>query len=146
MQTDSIKQFEISTVEKVYDGFFKMHQITFRHSLYQGGWTSPLIRELFGRGQAVVVLLYDPKAQQVILIEQIRAGTLQHAADQNDQAWLIEPVAGMIEAGDRSCRPVKEKLRKKPVLKSTHLNRFVTFTPARAAVMRCFICMVPRLM
>ncbi|NCN43117.1 MAG: nucleoside diphosphate pyrophosphatase [Piscirickettsiaceae bacterium CG_4_9_14_3_um_filter_43_564] len=100
MQTDSIKQFEISTVEKVYDGFFKMHQITFRHSLYQGGWTSPLIRELFGRGQAVVVLLYDPKAQQVILIEQIRAGTLQHAADQNDQAWLIEPVAGMIEAGE----------------------------------------------
>lgn len=97
---DSVKQFEVSKIEKVYDGFFKMHQITFRHGLYQGGLSSALIRELFGRGQAVVVLLYDPLAKMVVLIEQIRAGALQHAAQQNAQAWLIEPVAGMIESGE----------------------------------------------
>ena len=85
-----------------YDGFFKINLIDFSHSLYQGGMSPSIQRELFGRGQAVVVLLYDLNLRKVVLVEQCRAGALEHAlsAKKDKQAWLIEPVAGMIDPGE----------------------------------------------
>lgn len=94
------KKIELLNADRAYDGFFKIDQLTFRHTLFEGGWSPVIKRELFGRGEAVVVLLYDLKAELVVLIEQCRAGALQHAALKNDQAWLIEPVAGMVEPGE----------------------------------------------
>jgi len=94
------KKIELLNTDRAYDGFFKIDQLTFRHTLFEGGWSPVIKRELFGRGEAVVVLLYDLKAELVVLIEQCRAGALQHAALKNDQAWLIEPVAGMVEPGE----------------------------------------------
>lgn len=97
--TDS-KKIEFLNTQRVYDGFFKIDQLSFRHTLFEDGWSPVIERELFGRGEAVIVLLYDLKAEIVVLIEQCRAGALQHAALKSDQAWLIEPVAGMVEPGE----------------------------------------------
>ncbi len=94
------KRIELKQKQRGYDGFFKIDRLTFRHTLFRGGWTPWIDRELFGRGQAVVVLLYDLAAEKVVLVEQCRAGALTHAMVQNDQAWLIEPVAGMIDEGE----------------------------------------------
>lgn len=98
--TDDAKKIELLNTHRAYDGFFKIDQLTFRHTLFEGGWSPVIKRELFGRGEAVIVLLYDLKAEIVVLIEQCRAGALQHAALKNHQAWLIEPVAGMVETGE----------------------------------------------
>ena len=94
------KVLEIVSKNRGYDGFFKIDCIEFKHSLFQGGMTPIISRELFGRGQAVVVLLYDTVAKQVVLVEQCRAGALMHAGDNPNHAWLLEPVAGMIDAGE----------------------------------------------
>lgn len=129
-QTQTMKQFEVSQVDKVYDGFFKMHQIIFRHGLFQGGWSPILTRELFGRGQAVVVLLYDRSAEQVVLIEQIRAGALQHAADKNDQAWLIEPVAGMIEPGESKLSACQREAKEEAGVEIAEFEPICHFYPS----------------
>lgn len=94
------KHIEIVLNERKYDGFFKIDQLAFKHSLFQGGMTPIIHRELFGRGQAVVVLLYDRNTKQVVLVEQCRAGALTHATENPAKAWLIEPVAGMIDPGE----------------------------------------------
>lgn len=94
------KRIELKQKQRGYDGFFKIDRLTFRHTLFQGGWTPWINRELFGRGQAVVVLLYDLASEKVVLVEQCRAGALTHASEQNAQAWLVEPVAGMIDEGE----------------------------------------------
>lgn len=94
------KQINLISKVRGYDGFFKIDCIQFQHSLFQGGMTPTISRELFGRGQAVVVLLYDLKLQTIVLVEQCRAGALNHALDNANNAWLIEPVAGMIDAGE----------------------------------------------
>ncbi|SFR49895.1 NUDIX domain-containing protein [Thiomicrospira sp. ALE5] len=97
--------------ERAYEGFFHLDRLTYRHSLYAGGLSQPITRELFQRGEAVVVLLYDLEAQQLVLVEQCRAGALAHFQDQ--QAWLLEPVAGMIDEGETAIeaavREVKEE-------------------------------------
>lgn len=90
------KKFEIIDKEIVYPGFFRMEKYRLRHTLFAGGWSSEISRELFMRGSCVAVLLYDPDADKVVLIEQIRAGALLIP----ERAWLVEIVAGAIEEGE----------------------------------------------
>ncbi|WP_262965125.1 NUDIX domain-containing protein [Methylobacter psychrophilus] len=90
------KQFEIIDKETVYSGFFRMEKYRLKHTLYAGGWSAEISREVFVRGSCVAVLLYDPHADKVILIEQFRAGAIL----QPDRAWLVEIVAGAIEEGE----------------------------------------------
>jgi ADP-ribose pyrophosphatase len=90
------KEFEIIDKEIVYSGFFRMEKYRLKHTLFAGGWSSEISRELFVRGSCIAVLLYDPHTDQVILIEQFRAGALNNP----ERAWLIEIVAGAIEEGE----------------------------------------------
>ncbi|MDG4813020.1 NUDIX domain-containing protein [Hydrogenovibrio sp. 3SP14C1] len=103
------KKIELLKTHHAYDGFFKIDKLTYRHTLFKGGWTPAIDRELFKRGEAVIVLLYDLQAEVVVLIEQCRAGALPHASLKNDQAWLIEPVAGMVEPGESNLAACKRE-------------------------------------
>ncbi len=90
------KKFEILNKEVIYQGFFRLERYRLKHTLYGGGWSSEITRELFRRGNCVAVLLYDPNADKVVLIEQFRTGAILKA----DKAWLVEIVAGAIEEGE----------------------------------------------
>ncbi len=90
------KEFEIVDKEIVYSGFFRMEKYRLKHTLFAGGWSTEFSRELFVRGSCIAVLLYDPRTDQVILIEQFRAGALIIP----ERAWLVEIVAGAIEEGE----------------------------------------------
>lgn len=90
------KKFEIIDKEIVYPGFFRMEKYRLKHTLFAGGWSAEISRELFMRGSCVAVLLYDPDTDKVVLIEQIRAGALLNP----ERAWLVEIVAGAIEEGE----------------------------------------------
>ena len=90
------KQFEVLAKETVYQGFFRLENYRLKHTLYNGGWSQELKRELFRRGNCVAVLLYDPVLDEVVLIEQFRVGAIL----QPEQPWLLEIVAGAIEEGE----------------------------------------------
>jgi ADP-ribose pyrophosphatase len=90
------KQFEILHTEVVYPGFFRMEKYRLKHTLFAGGWSAEISRELFMRGNCVAVLLYDPHTDEIVLIEQFRVG----AISQLDRAWMVEIVAGAIEEGE----------------------------------------------
>jgi ADP-ribose pyrophosphatase len=86
------------TIEKsdvVYDGFFKMFRYHLKHSLFNGGMSSIFTREVMSRPNAVAVLLVDPVLKEVVLIKQFRAGALE-----NNNPWLEELVAGLIDPGE----------------------------------------------
>lgn len=91
------KQFEVTQQKTVFDGFFKVNEVSLKHTLYKGGWSEELKREVFERGNCVAVLLYDAQRDEVVIIEQIRAGALKLGAE---QAWLLEIVAGAVEQGE----------------------------------------------
>lgn len=80
----------------LYNGFFKIHQYSFRHALFAGGQSELVHREMLERGDAVAVLPYDPVKQKVVLIEQIRIGALPS----KQSPWLLEVVAGMIDKNE----------------------------------------------
>lgn len=84
--------YRIKSTETVYQGFFKMTRSVVEHRLYNGGWSQPLVREIFKRGDAVGVLLYDPVNHLVGLVEQFRLG----AIDDSQGPWQFEVIAGMM--------------------------------------------------
>lgn len=90
------KQLEILSKEILYQGFFRVEKYRLKHTLFSGGWSAEITRELFLRGSCVAVLLYDPDADKVVLIEQFRTGAILNP----DKAWLVEIVAGAIEEGE----------------------------------------------
>ena len=90
------KKFTIIEEKTNYQGFFSLKSFTLKHTLYKGGWSQPITRELFHRGNCVAVLLYDPIRDEVVIIEQFRIGAMQMP----EQAWLLEIVAGYIEPGE----------------------------------------------
>lgn len=90
------KEFTISHQETAYQGFFRLEKYQLQHTLFKGGWSTEITRELFMRGNCVAVLLYDPDRDEVVLIEQFRAGAVLNPK----HAWLIEIVAGAIEEGE----------------------------------------------
>ena len=90
------KEFKIIKETNVHSGFFTMKEFELKHTLYNGGWSNTITRELFHRGNCVAVLLYDPKRDEVVIIEQFRVGAMQMP----DQAWLLEIIAGAIEPGE----------------------------------------------
>lgn len=86
---------EVMDVTPLFDGFFSLVKYRFRHRLFAGGWSEPVERELLERGHAVALLPYDPETDQVVLVEQIRVGALEHTSP-----WQLEIVAGIIDKPD----------------------------------------------
>ncbi|MGN1356853.1 MAG: ADP-ribose diphosphatase [Succinivibrionaceae bacterium] len=82
--------------ERCYDGFFKLNRYTLQHRLFSGELSGTFTRELFERGHAAAIMLYDPKQDQVVMIEQFRIGA--YAADMGP--WLYEVVAGVNDADE----------------------------------------------
>jgi ADP-ribose pyrophosphatase len=92
------KEYKILKQESCYNGFFNMSKYQLQHTLYQGGWSEPMSRELFHRGNCVGVILYDARRDEVVIIEQFRIGAMQLPME---QCWLLEIVAGAVEEGEK---------------------------------------------
>lgn len=80
----------------LFEKYFKLDEYSLSHELFGGGSSPVFTREVFERGSVVAVLPYDPERGKVVLIEQFRVGAIEDP----DGPWLIESVAGVIEAGE----------------------------------------------
>ncbi len=85
---------KIVNAESAFQGYFRVDRLTIRHATFAGD-SIEICREVFKRGNAVCVLLYDPQKDKVVLVEQFRVGAL--AAE---SPWMLEVVAGIVEPGE----------------------------------------------
>lgn len=89
-------RWQLHDRKTLFRKYFQLDEYLVSHELFDGGDSDPFTREVFERGSAVAVIPYDPKTRQVVLIEQFRIGALSR----EEHPWLIECVAGIIEAGE----------------------------------------------
>lgn len=119
------RDHKIVAKQRLHDGFFKIDRFDIHHKLFSGGETETFSRELFERGEASAVLLYDPVKDIVVLTEQYRIG----AAFAGDEVspWLLEVVAGMVEPGEEpeevACREAEEEAGCK-IQDLTHISSY----------------------
>tara|TARA_B100001057_G_scaffold432888_1_gene461344 strand:- start:1699 stop:2280 length:582 start_codon:yes stop_codon:yes gene_type:complete len=88
--------FKVTNKKNLYDGFFKMNEISLKYKKYDGSWSDEIKRELFGGAQVAAVLPYDPIKKEIVLIQQFRPGTIS----KNTNNYLKEIVAGIIDPGE----------------------------------------------
>lgn len=127
------RKFEIIGKESVYEGFFVMEKFRIRHTLFAGGWSGEISRELFRRNNCVAVILYDPVVDKIVLIEQFRVG----AAANSERAWLVEIVAGAIDEGETPEQVAYRESKEEAgcdILELRLINRFYT-TPGGSSEM-----------
>ena len=89
-------QYKIINKKKLHNGFFKLHDINFKHRKHDGSWSNKVSREVFGGAHVSTVLPYDPDKKKILLLKQFRAGAMKR----EENPILIEIVAGMIDEGE----------------------------------------------
>lgn len=87
---------EILEQRVTHQDFFRMEKFRLRHRLFSGEMSAPISRELFERGHAAALLLYDAQRDEVVLLEQFRIGALNAPGG----PWLVEIVAGVIDSDE----------------------------------------------
>lgn len=105
-------------------GFFQMHELTLRHTLFRGGWSQPFSREVFIRGAAAGILLYDPDRDSLVLVEQFRVGALAAG----EPPWMLEIVAGIVDEGETAADVVVREAMEEAGCTATDvfpINRFL---------------------
>ncbi len=112
--------------EGLYKRFFSAEKIQFIHRLFHGGWSKEIERELFVRGEAVAVLLYDPVRDLIGAVEQFRIGALEQA----NGPWCYEMVAGMVEEGELPEEVARRELIEEANVKPYRLHPICDFLPS----------------
>ncbi len=105
----------INSIKTRYQGFFKMNEYSLQHTLFSGGQSQTFTREIFERGDAVVVMPYDVNQDKLLLIEQFRPGAIRG----NDSPWLLEFIAGMFDENES---PIEVAIREAKEEASIHLT------------------------
>lgn len=115
--------------ELAYNGHFKLRRLTLEHRCFSGGWSGPLERELFERGDAVGVLPYDPVSDSLILVEQFRPGAIRG----DDSPWMLELIAGVVEAGESDEQVIHREAMEEAGCEVIELEPIATFLPSAGA-------------
>jgi ADP-ribose pyrophosphatase len=126
-----------------YTGYFSLETLTLRHRLFEGGWSAPVRRELFQRGDAIGVLPWDPVTDQLVMIEQFRVGAIRGS----DSPWMLELIAGIVEPGEADVTVAHREAQEEAGCELGRLEPIATFYPSAGACseqIRLFIGEVTR--
>lgn len=110
--------------ETAFQGYFRVKQLTLSHKRFEGDEIE-ITREVFQRGDAVCVLLYDPLRDKVVMVEQFRVGSLK-----GPSPWMLEVVAGVVEEGETSQEVAKREAVEEAGLVLGELKRITRFLPS----------------
>lgn len=133
MKSTEHKQIEILEQQEVYQGFYHVEKLTVRHQKFEGGWMKPIEREVFVRNDAVGVLLFDPRSSKFVFTEQFRIGpfrasqTTKYPTNKEFSPWIIEIVAGGIEAGETEEMVARREAKEETGLEIKSLWRIGTY-------------------
>jgi len=98
------KNIEIIEKTTAFKAYLQVDHYLLKHALFEGGWSDVMSREIIERGHVGAVLLYDPDLDLFVLTEQFRPPAFAAKSspwwDDDFSPWLVECVAGMIEAGE----------------------------------------------
>lgn len=116
--TFSDADVRIISEKLVYEGFFRIKQVEVQYQQFAGGWGAPHQLEVFDRSPVAAVLPYDPKRDEIVLIEEFRVGCLG-----DPEPWLLEIVAGAIEEGESPEQMAHRELKEEAGLTTNKLHK-----------------------
>jgi ADP-ribose pyrophosphatase len=107
----------------VWEGRFPLQLVRFRNRRFDGTFSGPRTWELWRRGRAAAVLPYDPRTDQVVLIEQFRLPALAAGID----PVMVEIPAGLVEDGETPDATILREAEEESGLTVDRLERIGDF-------------------
>ncbi|MEQ8248544.1 MAG: NUDIX domain-containing protein [Alphaproteobacteria bacterium] len=89
------RKAEIIRRDTVYQGYFDLEEVAFKHTTVDGGMSPAINRLVLNVGEVAAGLLIDRHRRRVVLVEQFRLPALDR-----DGGWLTEVVAGRVDPGE----------------------------------------------
>ena len=130
-RTPAEDDIRIARQRAPYTGFFGVEEADLRFRRFDGALSRPVTRSAFIMSDAVTVLPYDPTRDLVLLIEQYRFGV--HARG-DPNPWVVETVAGRIDAGESPEDAARRETQEEAALTLRALLPVPAFYPSPAAV------------
>lgn len=115
---------EFIAQKTIGENYGQLVEFTLRHKRFNGTWTPPINRDCFDSGPAVIVLPYEPKTDQVVLVKQFRMGPWVAGAE----PWMFECPAGRLDKGGASPEDIaRAEAHEEAGLEVTALHDFGRF-------------------
>jgi ADP-ribose diphosphatase len=121
----------VDRLDRPYEKFFGIEEYQTAFRRFDGTWSAPGLRAIFRAADAVTVLPYDPVRDHVMLIEQVRMGPYAHG---DPQPWLLEPVAGIVDAGETYEQTARREAREEAHIDLTGLHHIAGYYPSPGGV------------
>lgn len=113
---------QIEKKKRIVDDFFQVEEVHLRYERFDGQM-SPLVRRLtFERGDSVAVLIFNPKRQHILLVNQFKYPTYEKGP-----GWITETVAGMVEKNESPESAARREVEEETGYKVGKLEHISTF-------------------
>ena len=122
-----------------YTKFFAVEELAVRHPQFDGSTSALHQRAVFRVADAVTVLPYDPVRDRILLIEQVRLGAFAHG---DAHPWLLEPVAGMIDAGETPEAAARRETQEEAGLSLGALHPVARYYPSPGGIAQVLVSYV----
>ena len=119
-------KYKILNKKNLYSGFFNLNKYEFVHKKHDGNWTNTVEREVFSGAEVSGLLPYDPIKNEIILLQQFRAGALSRY----DKDYLYEIVAGIINKNEKAEETAKRECIEETGCKVKKITPILSYFPA----------------
>lgn len=130
---------ETIRLDRPYEKFFALEEHEARFRTFDGGWSDTGLRTIFHVADAVTVLPYDPQRDMVMLLEQLRIAPF---AQGDRQPWMLEPVAGVVDAGETYEATARREALEEAHVTLTDLHRVASYYPSPGGVAQYIVSYV----
>jgi nudix-type nucleoside diphosphatase (YffH/AdpP family) len=120
-----MKKVSVEKKRYVLDDFFKVEEAYLRFEKFNGEMSERVRRFSLERGNSVAVLAYNLDTNKLILVNQFRYPTYK-----DGQGWIIETIAGMVDAGETPEAAARREVREETGLDVSALEHIATFYPS----------------
>jgi nudix-type nucleoside diphosphatase (YffH/AdpP family) len=115
---DMKTNIQVEDLKREYLGFFALNQVDLKYPFFDNSTSGVKSRTILMGSEASLILPYDPILDKVLLVEQFRIGPFCRG----DKApWVYEPVAGMIEFGEKPEDAAKREVFEEAGIQVTNL-------------------------
>lgn len=121
---------QLERTERPYADYFSVREDWLQFPRFGGGLSETVKRATFLSGDAVTVLPYDPRTENVLVIRQFRHGPFCRG---DTNPWTLEPIAGRIDAGETAEGTAHREMEEEANLTAKALHEVGRYYPSPGA-------------